>query len=78
VDNLHLCSIIEGVEGTVLVRGAEVRVIVPLEALQRLCGAASEPGSWLGAAERHAEQLERLAVERGSVTGKTLVILGLH
>lgn len=74
--NMRLCSIIEGIQATICVRGLDVRVIVLLQALERYCGASDDAATWLAMAERHAETLERLAVARYEATGKTLVIIG--
>ncbi len=75
VDNLRLCSIIEGVEATIRVGGTEVRVIVPQKALEQICGATADASAWLLAAKRHEALLERMALARHTATGKPLVIV---
>ena len=71
---LRLSSIIEGVEASVSVRGADLRVVVTAEALQTRFEADCEPGAWLRAFQENMEVIGQ-AVNEAHKPGKSLLVL---
>jgi hypothetical protein len=58
----HLCKVVEGVEFTVRRPGINVRGVILRETLELLFGADATPQSWLGAYQRHADEIDDVAV----------------